>query len=278
MGFLGIHYLYAEKFDTILAQKEHNKSLYFLFYKEGFSFWIADSATKTDKVSHFKVTHFNLWETEIIKELEVNLRLKRNFDEVKVAFISSFFSLVPKDYAAENPEVLLNFSEAEFEDNQLIHSVSEAEFSFVYGTSSVLIKKLKEQYGKVQFFHSGEVFLKSIENGLPTTVHLNLNQHQLEIAVTSESKVLFYNLFETPTGEDILFFTLFVMEQLELDTNKVVVKTYGELMPETKVFQILRKYVRHVSAASKDEAFLRHFTIYSISKCASFQVNSEGKK
>jgi|SRR5690606_29525000 len=271
-------YLYAENLPIIFTHIEHKKSLNFLFYKEGFSFWVDDSESKSHKVSHFEVTHFNLWETEIIKELEVNLRLKRNFDEVNVAFISSFFNLVPAGYASENQEALLNFSEAEFEDNTLLNSGTASEFFFVYGTSSGLIKKLKEMFGKVRFFHSGEVFLHAIEKTISPTVHLNLNHHNLEILVTADGKLQFYNLFETLSGEDVLFFALFVMEQLELDTNKVELKTYGELMPQTKVFQILRKYVRFVSMASKDEDYLNHFTLYSLSKCASFQVNSEEKK
>ncbi len=223
------------------------------------------------------MTNFNRWEVEIVKELEINLRLRRNFDQVKVAFISSFFNLVPVVYSKEIPEILLNFSEAEFEDNQLLTSASEDGFSFVYGTSSVLINKLKELFGKVEVFHSGFIFLNSIEKTKEISVHLNLNHHQLEIAVISESKVQFYNLFETPSGEDILFFTLFSLEQLGLDSNKIEIKTYGELLPKTKVFQILRKHVRYVNAAIKDEEFLENYTLYKLSKCELFQGNSEGK-
>ena len=265
-------------FTIISTQLEHKKSLNFLFYKEGFSFCVVDAENKKPTVSHFKVSHFHLWETEILKELETNLRLRRNFDSVKAAFVSSFFNLVPEIYVSENPEVLLNFSEAEFEDNQLMMSNLVSGNSFVYGTSSKLIETLKKQFGQTEFFHSGHVFLSSITHSQDSVVHLNLNHHNLEIAVTGKSTVQFYNLFETPTGEDILFFTLFVMEQLELDSNKVEVKTYGELLPHTKVFQILRKYVRYVSAASKEEDSLAHFTLYNLSKCASFQVVSEEKK
>ena len=265
-------------FTVISTELENKKILNFLFYKEGFSFCIKDAENKNPTVSHFKVSHFHLWETEILKELETNLRLKRNFDAVKVAFISSFFNLVPEGYATENAEILLNFSEAEFEDNQILKSNLAFGNSFIYGTSSKLVDALKKQFGQMEYFHSGHVFLASISQTQDAVVHLNLNHHNLEIAVTRKSTVQFYNLFETPTGEDILFFTLFVMEQLELDTNKIEIKTYGELLPHTKVFQILRKYVRYVSAASKDEDSLTHFTLYNLSKCASFQDVSEEKK
>lgn len=237
-----------------------------------------DQTEKASKVSHIKVTHLNRWETEIIKELEINLRLRRSFDEVYVAFVSSFFNLVPQEFSTENPEVLLNFSEAEFEDNQILKSFTAKDSCFVYGTSSALIQKLKELYGNPVFTHSGQVLMDSVDKTEGPTVHLNLIHHQLEILVTAGQGIRYYNLFETPTGEDILFFTLFAMEQLGLDTNKVELKCYGELLPNTKVFQILKKYVRFMSAAMKDEEFLGNFTVHNLSKCASSQALSEAKK
>lgn len=273
-----MNYLYGSKFITISAENGHIKTLNLVFYKEGFSFGTSDEKGRISKISHIKVTHPNRWESEIIKELETDLRLRRNFDKVFVAFVSSFFNLVPKEYMVENYESLLNFSEAEFEDNQILKSFSSTESCFVYGTSSVLVRKLKELFGQPVFTHSGQIFLDSLEKTNEPVVHLNLLHHQLEIAVTAKNDILFYNLFETPTGEDILFFTLFTLEQLGLDTNKAEIKCYGELLPSTKVFQILKKYVRYLKAAMKDEEFLANFTLQNLSKCASSQALLEGKK
>lgn len=270
-------YLCSSKSNVISTQIEHKKSLNLLFYREGFSFLVEENE-KTSKISHIKVTHPSRWETEIIKELEINLRLRRSFDHVNAAFVSSFFNLVPALYAEESSEVLLNFSEAEFEDNQIMKAFLTDENCFVYGTSSSLIRKLKELYGQPFLTHSGQVFLDSISKTNEAVVHLNLIQHQLEIAFISNRKLQFYNLFETPTGEDVLFFTLFALEQLNLDGNKVELKTYGELLPATKVFQTLKKYVRFLSAAQKDEDYLANFTLQNLSKCASFQALSKEKK
>ena len=215
-------------------------------------------------MNYFKVNHFKAWEEEIMKELEINLSLRRNFENVHVGFISSFFNLVPAPYLTESKEVLLNFSEAEFEDNLLLQSETDFESSFVYGTSQKLMAKLNELYAKVNVSHSGKVFLNSIEKSDSVTVHLNLNQSNFEIAVLNSTQIQFYNLFETPTDEDVLFFSLFAIEQLALDPNKVTVKTYGQLLPETKVFQSLKKYIRFVQTAVKDEAFLENYTLYNL--------------
>lgn len=243
-------------------------SLNLLFYREGFSYYLPDELSKVAKISSFKVSHPNRWETEITKELDVNLRLRRNFSSVRVGLVSTFFNLVPNVYLRSNPDDLLNFSEAEFENNILFEGNTSFDCSFLYGTSQLLVDKLKELYGTVLYFHSGQIFLDSVQKQSELTVHLNLIQHNLEIAVTDQSGLQLYNLFETPTGEDILFYTLFALQQLELDSNRVEVKCYGQLLPNTKVFQTLKKYVRNVNIGLKDERTLENFTLINISKCA----------
>ena len=219
---------------------------------------------KYPKVNHFKVNRFSVWEEEITKELEINLSLRRNFENVHAGFISSFFNLVPSTYLSESKDVLLNFSEAEFEDNLLLLSETNFESSFVYGTSQKLMAKLNDLYSKVHVSHSGKVFLNSLEESESVTVHLNLNQTNFEIAVLNTTGIQFYNLFETPTDEDVLFFSLFAMEQLALDPNNVTVKTYGQLLPETNVFQTLKKYIRFVQTAVKDEVYLENYTLFNL--------------
>lgn len=213
-----------------------------------------------------------------MRELEVNLRLRKNFDHVNAGFLSSFFNLVPNVYLFENQDVLLNFSEAEFDANNILRSNTRFESTFVYGTSQLLFEKLNEFYGKVRCFHSGSIFLDSIAVSNDPVIHLNLYEHNLEVAVMENSGVVFYNLFETQTGEDILFYTLFAMEQLNLYPNHSEIKCYGQLLPGTKVFQTLKKYVRFVSAGSRNEDFLENHTLFNLPKCASSQALSEARK
>lgn len=202
-----------------------------------------------------------------MKELDINLNLRRSFDKVNACFVSSFFSLVPGIYAGMDKEQLLNFSEAEFDNNILKSSETEGGAVIVYGISNLIENKLKTLYTDISFYHSAKIFIDAVRNSVETQVHLNLIHHKLEVIATDSTGLIFYNLFDTPSGEDILFYTLFAMEQLELDTNKTEIKTYGELQTDTKVFQILKKYVRYVNLGLKDELYLKNFTIYNLSKC-----------
>ncbi len=252
-------------------------SLSLLFHREGFSFCIYDEKGNPAKVSHFKATHANRWEVEVIKELEVNLRLRRNYENVSVAFISPFYNLVPDPYRSVSNDVLLNLSEAEFENNAILTSPTRYGNAFVYGTSQLLLDKLNELYQKINFHHSGQVFLDSMNFSKQAELHLNLYHHNLEAVVTGEKGILFYNLFETQSDEDILFYSLFALEQLSLDANKIELKCYGELLPKTDIYQTLKKYIRYVSPAIKNEEFLENYSLLNLIKCVSSPEVSEGK-
>lgn len=249
------------------------------FHKEGFCFCLYDENGNPGKTSHFKTSHTNLWEAEVIKELDLNLRLRRNYAGVSAGFVSHFYNLVPHAYISSvSNETLLNFSEAEFDDNAILVDKTKHGNSFVYGISQPLLDKLKELYPKINLFHSGKIFLDSISFSNQPELHLNLHERTLEAVVTSDKKVIFYNLFEVQTDEDILFYTLFILEQLELDANKVELKCYGKLLPSTSIYQTLKKYIRYISPALKNEEFLEEYSLFNLIKCASSPEISEEKK
>lgn len=253
-------------------------ALSLLFYREGFSFCVYDENGNPGKVNKFRVTQPGRWEPEVMKELEVNLRLRRNFDRVCAAVISPFYNLVPQSYLLISRENLLNLSEAEFENNVLLASSTGHASSFVYGTSQLLLDKLSELYPQVSMQHSGRVFLDSVQYSKRPELHLNLCENNLEALVTGEKGVLFYNLFEIQSDEDILFYTLFALEQLGSDTNKIELKCYGQLLAGTEIYQTLKKYIRYIAPALKNEDFLENYTLFNLLKCASSPEVSEGKK
>lgn len=264
------------------AISEHNSnlanSLSILFHKNGFSFMSYDENENPGKVTHFNVLNANRWEDEVIKELDINLRLRRNYNHVKVGFVTSFFSLVPNAYAKISADTLLNFSEAEFEVSQLLRSSTQYESTFVFGISQALKDKLSELYKKVEFTHSGKVFLDSISISKNPELHLNWFETQLEIVISKENSIVFYNLFDVQSDEDVLFFTLFAAEQLQLDLNQIDVKCYGQLLPVKSIYQTLKKYARFVMPALKNEEFLANYTLNNLSQCVSYPEILEEKK
>ncbi|MDD3459385.1 MAG: DUF3822 family protein [Weeksellaceae bacterium] len=273
-----MNYLYGLKFRLISDHSMHTANLNLLFYREGFSYSVDNGRDSRPMVHDFQVEQSLNWEAEIIREFELNLSLRRNFSQVRASFVSTFFNVVPAELLDENLEVLLNFSEAEFENNRLLSSQSVFGASLVFGISQLLFDKLNLQYANTVYCHSGKVLMDSVAVNSEPFIHLHLSHQMLEILVSESDKLLYYNLFETPTAEDVLFYSLYVADQFGFDTNTVNVKTYGELMEGRKIFELLRKYVRRLSQAVKEEVYMKNYSLYKLSECELSQVHSREKK
>ncbi|MDX1471648.1 MAG: DUF3822 family protein, partial [Flavobacteriaceae bacterium] len=61
-----------------------------------------------------------------------------------------------------------------------------------------------------------------------------------------ESSLLFYNMFEVETQEDLIYHLLFTMQQLGLDVEETPVRIMGGIEQHDHNFEIVYKYVRDV--------------------------------
>ena len=58
--------------------------------------------------------------------------------------------------------------------------------------------------------------------------------------------VIFYNVFACNTGEDILYYFLFTMEQLQLDPLQTRLCIATQRQVNDPLFVSIKKYIRHV--------------------------------
>jgi hypothetical protein len=76
-----------------------------------------------------------------------------------------------------------------------------------------------------------------------------ISDHLLEVFVTGPKGLLLANSFRCQTAEDFLYFIILVYQQLGLDTHEVPLEISGEIVPESQLYQLLYKYIRHIEGA-----------------------------
>ena len=87
---------------------------------------------------------------------------------------------------------------------------------------------------------------ENLERTDDNRIYLNVNDQYFEIFVFKEAKLLFYNTFRFKTKEDFLYFLLFTMEQLHLDTETVPVYFMGMIEEDSQIVELATRYVRNV--------------------------------
>ena len=90
------------------------------------------------------------------------------------------------------------------------------------------------------------------QRGATAPRHLYLNPGPQELTLVVLGQHLEYcNVFPCATAEDVVYYTILVMQELGLDPDQDEVTVWGELMPDSAVFSLLRTYVRNVRFGSR---------------------------
>lgn len=84
---------------------------------------------------------------------------------------------------------------------------------------------------------------------------VNARNSYLDISITEGSKLLYYNAFNYKTKEDFIYYLIFVLEQLKLNPEDIELILSGFMDKNSKLFELVYKYVRNISFAQLTESF-----------------------
>ncbi|OGX83300.1 hypothetical protein BEN48_17140 [Hymenobacter glacialis] len=84
----------------------------------------------------------------------------------------------------------------------------------------------------------------------PRRLYLNPGQQELTLVVLGQH-LEYCNVFPCSTAEDVVYYTILVMQELGLDPDQDDVTVWGEFTPDSAVFSLLRTYVRNVKFGAR---------------------------
>jgi hypothetical protein len=110
---------------------------------------------------------------------------------------------------------------------------------------------LYDLFGEFEFKHSGTVLLETLIK-LPSSrqgsiCYLHLAESQMDLAVFANKKLRFYNSFSISSPEDVMYFLLFTLEQLNLDPESLRLRLLGEITETDRVYEFCTEYFENVS-------------------------------
>ena len=113
---------------------------------------------------------------------------------------------------------------------------------------------LQSQFGKVKYFSLSEILYHRLAMKSEPVFHIHIQQHIITCLALKNSKLIFCNSFLYRTSEDALYFILSSIKLVEFDPEKQDVHVEGEILPDSKIFQLLTKYVRFASFVTREES------------------------
>ena len=179
--------------------------------------------------------------------------LKLNFANCSIVYVNFPYTLVPADlFAKKNSKEMLELTSNVYDiiqddklttlDTYIIYTIpkeiQDIAFTFFPNADQKCIQSiLIEQFNTL--------------DNTNDNAYLYLNEKTLNITVYKSDKLIFNNSFEFDNTTDILYYTLFTLEQLKISPETVNLKLYGEIAKNDATYQILYEYIRNITFGSK---------------------------
>jgi hypothetical protein len=230
---------------------------------------IAVAILDTDKnkflaieVFHFPKSLDDAALAEKLSELssQSGLLRKVEFREVNVCMQNQLYTFVPSGLFKENDaEKYFQFNHQQKEEHIIFSERIRAQDAVnVFAVSKLIHDSLRRMFEGFSLHHHTSALMEGLHlqyrNKTEKTLFINISQENFEVVVTEGKKLLLCNTFSYRSAEDLLYYILFVCEQLEVNPEMAETILCGEIEKESAVYKLLVKYIRNVSFATQTNA------------------------
>lgn len=184
----------------------------------------------------------------------------KNFSDVVVVHRNRLFSLVPKSLF-KNTEMAnyLKFNTKMLANDHIAYDALESfDIVNVYVPFVNVNNYIYDLFGSFVFKHSGTVMIESLLSSQSIakepTCYVHIAHRQMEITIISQKKLVLYNSFDFDSKEDFIYYLLFTLEQLELDTETTILKLFGNIEEGDALYDICYQYIKHISIFAPSSA------------------------
>ncbi|MDZ7900080.1 MAG: DUF3822 family protein [Arcicella sp.] len=78
------------------------------------------------------------------------------------------------------------------------------------------------------------------------TAFLYFGNHHFTMVITANGALKFCNRFEYKTAQDLVYYVLFTMNELEIEPDEIILRLYGNIKEQTEDFDLLNQYLTNV--------------------------------
>ena len=246
-----------------ISQIQNNKKLSIQVALNGLSFCCKDLITnEIFDFGEFSFQEFpktNTIEENLWKVFSENKALIAHYEEVRVLHQNNLNTWVPKPLFNENQlGSYLQYNNKVFPtDFFAFDTLPNYDLVNVYVPYVNITNFLLDQFKEFEYQHSSTILVQEllkINNEKGTSrVYIHFEQHQFQLVVLEQDKLIFYNTFDFQTENDVLYYLLFVAEQLSLDPDQFELYVLGKMTTEHAIFEKMYQFVRNVQMLSVDD-------------------------
>src|SRR5690606_2495656 len=193
---------------------------------------------------------------ELLSEVESiisdNQILQEQFSEVSVIYSTQLYTLVPLPLFDESKtSEYLKFNSKILANDYMAHDVlEEHDLVVVYVPLMNINNYFFEKFGAFNYYHSSTILLKTIlqreKFSLTPKIYLHFQKNSFDCIILKNGKLELCNSYPFVTPDDVIYYTLFCMEQLELNPETVPLELFGDIDENDENYKMAYTYIRNI--------------------------------
>jgi len=200
---------------------------------------------------------------ETLKDLGTQGELfSGEYGSVSAALVHAHSTLIPAPlYEESSKHKYLNFSLGEGQDrgDPGAELINEAEAQNLYAIPMGLDQALKKLFPQVRLHHFStpmiEHQLVQNKNQAELNIYANIRTSEFDMIVINNGDLQLYNSFRYKSKEDVVYYLLYVSEQLKLNPDQFALTLFGKVKKDSELCLLIETYIRNVNFGSRPAGF-----------------------
>ncbi len=205
--------------------------------------------------------------------------LRKRFKSSKVIWEGTKYTFVPEHLFEEREQQNILSLNIPLDPKDSVGHDRLADFSIanVHAIPGKAKEILTRTFGVDQVPHLSSVLVASIyqnyrEQLIRPKVFLHIREHRFDLVVMDQFKLYYCNTFDFRQPEDLVYFTIFAMEQLGFSQDQAEVVLMGRITRNTQIYTLIFKYLRRVEFAKRNPGYEYSFVFNEIPQHAYYPL------
>lgn len=195
----------------------------------------------------------------------------KNYKNINISIVHSNSTLVPVSlFNKKDSLAYLQFNHTVLADEVIhIDYIKAGNIRNIFAVPSYTLDILNELFPNADLRHYSTILIETLLHRFKNQNYklvLHFQETHFEIIYIKEKKLIFYNTFNYQTTEDIIYYLLFVYEQLQLNPENIEVSIIGEVDKNSAVHIMIKKYIRNVKFEDRANDFSYSYGFNDISQ------------
>lgn len=198
-----------------------------------------------------------------LQEIAENIPwIKQPFGYVGLMIENNRSTLIPVPlFDPEEKKSYLDFIHEEDDATETLYDkLHQLEIVNVYGASAKLIEAGLQIFPGAKTFHHSSALIQSIWMNYKNRINrkkvfIHVRENDFDLLIFDGKQLNYYNAFHFQAPTDLIYYVIFVMEQLTLNPEETEVVLMGKVEKESELYELLYKYIRNIEFVKRNTAF-----------------------